>query len=186
MESCAKHGASMMKVELRDMEGVQIFNTDTFRDHRGEFERLADIKYLPTGVSFMQSSLSKNSSAGTLRGMHFQSKPSLEWKLLNCIAGEIFDVLVDVRKTSPTYGAHASIYLNALDNQTLLVPPGVAHGFLTLCDHSSVIYFMSDSYQPSLARKLKHDDRNIGITWPRPVEVISKEDSEASPWPLEY
>ena len=118
--------------------------------------------------------------------MHFQSKPSLEWKLLNCIVGEVFDVLVDVRKFSSTYGAHASIHLSANINQTLLVPPGVAHGFLTLCDYSSLIYFMSDSYQPSLARRLKFDDKSIGITWPRKVEVVSKEDLEASPWPLEY
>lgn len=175
-----------MKVSY--LNGVQLFDNSLFKDSRGSFQRIYDQNETSkiTEKVFIQSSLSRNTTEGTLRGLHFQRFPSKEWKLITCIRGRLLDVLVDIRQNSETYGQHIQTELAEDRPTSLLVPPGIAHGFQTLCDDTWVLYQMTDIYEPGLAGRLHFRDSNLDISWPRKVTVVSKEDEDASAWPVRY
>ena len=168
---------------------VRIIENDLFEDERGHFRRIFSSTE-EDGISspiFVQTSISYNRDKATLRGLHFQSRPSIEWKYVSCIQGSIFDVLVDVRPISPTFGEVQSIELSAKKPFSILIPPGVAHGFQTLVPESIVHYQMSDRYNPLFSRTLAWNDPDLDIKWPLYATTMSQKDrNEGSAWPVEY
>lgn len=150
-------------------------------DHRGFFARTFCMEEfasqgLPTRV--VQSSVSFNAKRGTLRGMHFQWPPSQEAKLVRCVRGRLFDVLLDLRPDSATYLQHQSILLDQDNRDAVFIPSGVAHGFQTLADSTEVLYDMTDSYAPDLADGVRWNDPAFGIRWPLEELIIAARDAE--------
>jgi len=125
----------------------------------------------------VQASISYNERRGTLRGMHFQWPPSREGKLVRCIRGRLFDVLLDLRPQSPTYLAHQSVVLDEESRDAVFIPPGVAHGFQTLVDRTEVLYQMCDFYAPDLGAGVRWNDPIFGIEWPLTEVVINDRDA---------
>jgi dTDP-4-dehydrorhamnose 3,5-epimerase len=123
-----------------------------------------------------QCSVSFNKRKGTLRGMHFQAAPNDETKLVRCTQGSIYDVIVDLRRASPTFKQWTALVLTAQNRNMAYVPKGCAHGFLTLEDETEVFYQISQLYDPEAARGVRWDDPAFGIEWPEAVEVISERD----------
>lgn len=118
--------------------------------------------------------------AGTLRGMHYQLPPHAEVKIARCTRGSAFDVVVDLREGSKSYGKWAGVWLSADDGALVYVPEGCAHGYLTLEDDTELVYMTSAAYAPASARGVRHDDTAFGIEWPSPARVISEADLR---WP---
>lgn len=140
---------------------------DEFRAH-GLIARLAQIN------------VSHNACRGTLRGMHYQQPPHEEVKVVSCTQGAIYDVVVDLRRDSPTYLAWDAVELTAENGRMLYVPAGCAHGFQTLTDDAQLLYLMSEFHSPAQARGVRHDDPALSIAWPLPVTCISDADRR---WP---
>jgi dTDP-4-dehydrorhamnose 3,5-epimerase len=152
-------------------------------DERGFFARTWCAEELAArGLrsAWVQSSISFNAKAGTLRGMHYQSPPHEEAKLVTCSAGAVFDVIIDLRAGSPTALEWFAIELTARNNTTLYVPEGFAHGFLTLEDETVVEYHMSEDYHAESARGVRWNDPAFGILWPSEPAVMSSRDREYS------
>lgn len=129
-----------------------------------------------------QASLSLNKLRGTVRGMHFQAHPHEEAKLVRCQAGAIFDVVLDLRKDSPTYKKWAGIELSAENRKMLYIPEGCAHGFQALTDGAEVFYLLSQGYAPQSTRGVRWDDPAFNIRWPAPVTCISERDLQHPNW----
>jgi dTDP-4-dehydrorhamnose 3,5-epimerase len=160
------------------MAGAYRVTPEPARDDRGSFTRLCCQRELAArGLAPVtaQASLSVNRAAGTLRGMHFQAPPREEAKLLWVLRGRLFDAIVDLRRDSPTFRQSFSVEL-AADDPGLYVPPGLAHGFLTLEDDTRVLYFVSEFYDPTRVRGFRHDDPAVAIPWPATPAVISARD----------
>lgn len=119
---------------------------------------------------------------GTLRGLHFQLSPRAEAKVIRCTRGAIYDVIVDLRPSSPTYCQWLAVELTADNHQMLYAPPGVAHGYQTLCDDTEITYLTSEFYAPDFARGVRYDDPLFRITWPVPVTAISDADQSWPPY----
>jgi dTDP-4-dehydrorhamnose 3,5-epimerase len=152
-------------------------------DERGRFARtFSAVEFAAHGLasSFVQTSLSTNRRRGTLRGLHWQETPHGEAKLVRCVRGRIYDLAVDVRPDSHIFRQHLGIELSAARGDALYLPPGVAHGFLTLEDDSEVHYAMDVAHEPGAARGARWDDPAFGIVLPALVEVISERDRD---WP---
>ena len=147
------------------------------RDERGSFTRIFCQKSLP--YTFVQYSLAETKKRGTLRGMHFQAEPNNEVKLIHCLSGRLFDVVIDLREELPTYGMHFSIELKP--GLGLIVPKGFAHGFLTLEDDCSLLYGCSAFFSPESRRGLLWNDPHLGIKWPFKPKLLSEADKQ---WPL--
>jgi len=157
-------------------------HAEPIRDERGWFARTFDAElFRAHGMdpAVVQSNVSANTRAGTLRGMHWQAEPHGEGKLVRCQRGAIFDVIVDLRPGSPTYCEWFGVELTADNGVQLFIPAGLAHGFQTLADDSEVHYQMTAAYVPDAARGVRWDDRAFGIAWPEPpggFRVISDKD----------
>jgi dTDP-4-dehydrorhamnose 3,5-epimerase len=123
-----------------------------------------------------QCNISFNEKAGTLRGVHYQTAPHEETKLVRCTRGVIYDVVVDIRRDSLTYLKWYAVELSAENRRMLFIPRGFAHGFQTLVDHSEVSYMMSEFYHPESARGLRWDDPALAIKWPLANPIISERD----------
>lgn len=132
-------------------------------------------------VDWVQDNHSLSIQAGTVRGLHFQAPPRAQAKLVRCGRGEIFDVAVDIRRGSPTYGCWAGYRLSAGNGVQLFIPAGFAHGFATLEPYSEIIYKCSDYYAPDAEGALRWDDPDIGIDWPVTDEVILSEKDSLAP-----
>lgn len=157
------------------------------RDNRGAFRKVFDAVSDDIPAEFRdltEVATSHNITAGTIRGMHWQEQPHGQTKVVWVATGRILDVLVDVRPDSSSYGRWVAVELSAEEPDSLLVPIGVAHGFQTLEQDSSVVYLMRGSYEPSSARTLRWDDPSVAIEWPRPVAVVSDSDRAGSAWPV--
>ena len=140
-----------------------------FGDHRGFFsETYSQLAYANLGIEavFVQDNHSLSAAVGTVRGLHFQVPPHAQAKLVRCGRGAIFDVAVDIRRGSPTYGRWAGFTLSAENGAQLYIPVGFAHGFATLEPDSEIIYKCSDYYAPETEGALRWDDPDIGIDWP--------------------
>ncbi len=149
------------------------------RDERGYFARSwCKHEFDEHGLNpnLVQCNLSANDRKGTLRGMHYQATPFAEAKLVQCIRGSIYDVVVDLRPDSPTFRDWIAVFLTAEKHNMLYVPEGCAHGFLTLEDRSEVFYQMSEFYHPEASRGVRWNDAAFRITWPADVRVISERD----------
>ncbi|EJN14439.1 dTDP-4-dehydrorhamnose 3,5-epimerase [Bradyrhizobium sp. YR681] len=147
-------------------------------DARGFFARLFDIEAfaargLPT--HFAQHSMSYNERAGTLRGLHYQAG-RLEAKLVRCVAGRAFDVIVDLRRSLPTYGQWCAVELVADRRNAVFIPAGCAHGFQTLADRTELTYQIDVAYDPQGAAGIRWDDPSLAIAWPLPDPILSARD----------
>lgn len=125
----------------------------------------------------VQASISYNERCGTIRGMHFQWPPSREDKLVRCVRGRLFDVLLDLRPDSPSYLAHQSVVLDEESRDAVFIPHGVAHGFQTLADRTEVLYQMSDFFAPDLGSGVRWNDAAFGIEWPLSEIIINERDA---------
>lgn len=169
-----------MKIAPTRIPGVMLIEAEGQVDGRGLFARTYDAATfaaagLPT--DWPQCNTSWNVRRGTLRGMHYQADPKPEPKLVRCTCGAVFDVAVDLRPDSATYCGWVGVELTADARDALYVPPGCAHGFLTLEDGSEVFYQMGESYAPELARGVRWDDPAFGIEWPFAPAVIGERDA---------
>lgn len=154
------------------------------QDSRGFFERTyCEREFEKHGIDaeFVQHSRSLSRNKGTVRGMHFQKEPYAEAKVVSCNKGAIADVIVDLRRGSPTFRQWQAFELSAVNRHQLFVPTGFAHGFQTLQDDSEVGYLISNFYQPDASSGVRHDDPALAIKWPLPISVISDRDLS---WPL--
>ena len=148
-------------------------------DHRGFFTRTyCEREFAAQGLNtcWPQCNLTMTRNRGMIRGMHYQADPKPEIKLIRCSAGAIFDVLVDVRPDSPTYGKWEGFELSGQNHRMLYVPGGFAHGFQCLTDNCEVFYQMSEFHHPDLARGVRWSDPKIAISWPLPSAGVSERD----------
>ena len=158
-----------MKVTPLKIPEVKLIEPDVFEDERGFFyESFNQKKFneaIGENITFVQDNHSK-SSKGVLRGLHYQDPPYAQGKLIRIVAGEVFDVVVDIRKGSPTYGQWVGEILSAINKKQLWIPEGFAHGFLVLSDEAEIIYKTTEFYSPEHEHCLKYNDKKINITWP--------------------
>jgi dTDP-4-dehydrorhamnose 3,5-epimerase len=169
-----------MHIHLATLPPARIIDPVPIHDARGFFARLFDEDLFDqAGLPnrFMQTSLSRNPQRGTLRGLHYQSAPSDEGKLVRCVRGAIYDVIVDLRAGSPTFRQWSATELEPDKACAIYVPPGFAHGFQTLCNDSDVFYQITTPHRPERACGVRWNDPAIGVTWPLPVTLISERDA---------
>jgi len=169
-----------MKVEKTKLDGVLLVTPQVFGDDRGFFmETYNREKALESGLpgEFVQDNHSK-SSKGVLRGLHYQS-PNWQGKLVRTVQGEIYDVAVDIRAGSPSFGEWVGVYLNDENKQQLYVPPGYAHGFCVTSDTAEVVYKCTALYEPSEEGSVLWNDPDIGINWPVENPSLSEKDRDA-------
>jgi dTDP-4-dehydrorhamnose 3,5-epimerase len=165
------------------LPGVLEIHIEPHTDDRGFFARSwCQKEFEAHGLNsrLVQCNVSFNMRKGTLRGMHFQTTPHAETKVVRCTQGAIYDVVLDLRPSSPVYRNWVAIVLSSANRHMVYVPEGCAHGFLTLEDETEVSYQMSEFYNEESARGVRWNDPAFGITWPEKVEVISLRD-EAYP-----
>jgi dTDP-4-dehydrorhamnose 3,5-epimerase len=162
------------------IDGVWLVKLERRLDERGYFARTwCRDEFLSHGLNagLVQCSLAYNCHEGTLRGMHLQKAPYGECKLVRCIKGSIYDVVIDLRPNSPTHRRHLAVELDTLTLDALYVPEGCAHGYLTLTDDTEVMYQMSTPYAPDYATGIRWNDPAFSIPWPTAVRVISPRDA---------
>lgn len=163
------------------ISGVFEIELDRKPDERGFFARTwCREEFGEHGLNpeLAQCSISYNAKKGTLRGMHFQSAPHTEAKLVRCTQGSIFDVAIDLRPSSPTYTQWVGSNLSAENRNMLYIPEGCAHGFLTLEDHAEVLYFISEFYHPESSHGFRWNDPSFGVKWPGDPLVMSDRDRQ--------
>ena len=166
------------------IRGAWIIDPAPHADERGRFFRAwcAD-EFSAHGIAFdpVQGNMAASRRAGTLRGMHYQLAPHLEAKLMRCTRGAVFDVLVDLRPGSATYGRWVGADLTAENGRMLYIPPLCAHGYQTLVDDAEIYYLASARYAPESVRGLRYDDPTVAIRWPLGRVALSEQDTS---WPL--
>jgi len=168
-----------MRFAATELPGVLRVSQERIVDARGFFARLhSPDEFAAAGAPFapVQTSLSRNDAAFTLRGLHFQAPPHAEAKLVRVTRGAIYDVVVDLRRDSPQFKRWIGATLSADNGEALLIPAGCAHGFLTLEDATDVLYQIDRAYVPGHAQGLRYDDPALGIVWPASPRVVSAAD----------
>ncbi|MAK26732.1 MAG: dTDP-4-dehydrorhamnose 3,5-epimerase [Euryarchaeota archaeon] len=168
----------MRAIETK-LEGVFILEPTVFGDHRGFFmESYTKHKFDSLGLEFdmIQDNHSLSSEVGTIRGLHYQTKPMDLTKIVRCVRGEIFDVVVDIRKGSPTFGEWVSEILTAENKKQIVVPRGFAHGICTLTPNTEIIYKVDQYYSPDHDHGIIWNDPSIGIEWPVSNPILSEKD----------
>jgi len=172
-----------MQIDPLGLPGLCVLTPARFGDARGYFSeswnrtRISEAGF---DVDFVQDNHSLSAAANTVRGLHFQAPPHAQAKLVRCGRGVLFDVAVDIRKGSPTYGQWAGVELSAENGKQLLIPGGFAHGFATRAPDTEIIYKCSDYYAPECEGAIRFDDADIGIDWGLTGEaILSGKDSEA-------
>lgn len=161
------------------LPGVFEIQVEPRVDDRGFFARLwcqKEFEAKGLNAKLVQCSISVNTSKGTLRGMHFQAHPHEETKLVRCSKGAIYDVVLDLRPSSPRFRDWFAVVLTAGNRKAVYIPEGCAHGFMTLEDDTEVLYLMTEFYHAESARGVRWNDPAFEITWPGAVEVISERD----------
>jgi dTDP-4-dehydrorhamnose 3,5-epimerase len=172
-----------MQFRTTKLDGPWLIGLQPALDGRGYFARtFCGEEFAARGleIHFPQHSISYSAQKGTLRGMHYQRRPHAEVKLLRCLRGTIWDVIVDIRPKSPTFRCWQGFELSDSNQLQLYVPKGFAHGFQTLTENAEVSYLISESYAPSAASGIRYNDPNLGIPWPLSVSAISDKDLS---WP---
>jgi dTDP-4-dehydrorhamnose 3,5-epimerase len=172
----------MLTVVPTSIEAVKIITPKSFQDSRGVFcETYNHQRFFEHGVEldFVQDNQSSSVEIGTIRGLHFQSNPAAQDKLVRVLRGSIFDVAVDLRRTSPTYGKWVAEKLSADNGKQLLVPVGFAHGFCTLEPDTHVLYKVTAYYSPANDLGIAWDDPDLAIDWPIPPgkAILSEKDT---------
>ncbi|MGV6875741.1 dTDP-4-dehydrorhamnose 3,5-epimerase [Pseudochelatococcus sp. B33] len=173
-----------MQIETTELNGIIIVTPRRFKDARGFFSETWNRKRLAEAgvdIDFVQDNHSVSAKKGTVRGLHFQSPPHAQAKLVRCGRGALFDVAVDIRKNSSTYGKWVGVELSAENGRQLLIPAGFLHGFITRTDDTEIIYKCSDYYAPESEGAVRWNDPAIGIGWNIEPEaaIVSDKDAEA-------
>ena len=171
-------------IKPTDLSGILIISPRRFGDDRGFFcetwsaSGLADYGI---NTTFVQDNQSLSSTVGTIRGLHYQSPPHAQDKLVRCGRGALLDVAVDIRKGSPTYGEWVAVELSAENGKQLLIPKGFLHGFVTLEPDTEILYKCSDYYAPECDGAIRFDDPDIGVDWGISADqaVLSEKDASA-------
>lgn len=168
-----------MIVQNTSIDGVVALGSQVHRDQRGTtrrvFERLA-LDQAGIGADWGYALASDNPASGTLRGLHLQQPPWTETKVVTCVHGRVFDVAVDLRPGSSTFGQHLSMEMAAGQEWSVVIPPGVAHGFLTLCPDSVVLYVIAGEHMTEAETGVNWSDPELGIPWPIPPVTVSLRD----------
>ena len=170
-----------MNIEELALPGVYVFEPKRFGDDRGFFSETFSMRAfneVVPGLTFVQDNHSLSRDKGVIRGMHFQTPPDAQGKLVRVTAGKVLDVIVDIRKGSPTYGEHVGVELSADNWKQLWVPPGFAHAFCTLEDSTEFLYKVTDFYAPQSDAGIAFDDPDLGIDWPIDTKaaILSEKD----------
>jgi dTDP-4-dehydrorhamnose 3,5-epimerase len=176
---------STLRFEPTELAGVLAITFERVSDERGWFARVYDEDVFAARelcTAFPHHGQARNTVRGTIRGLHWQSDPYAEIKVIRCTAGAAFDVLVDVREESATYGKWAAFELRAEIAGGLYVPAGIAHGYQTLEDATELQYLLSERYRPDAARGIAYDSRELAIAWPQAPTVISDRDRALPPF----
>lgn len=166
------------------IKGLYVIEPEVKTDERGYFARtFCQEELQKNGLSFniVQMNRSLTKKKGTIRGMHFQKEPKAEGKIVSCLRGAVYDVAVDLRPGSPTYGQWVAVELTADNRLMFYIPKSFAHGFQALTDDCELQYLMSEFYSPEQASGVRWDDPFFKIEWPLPVSFISEKDRN---WPL--
>ena len=172
-----------MRFHQTELPGAWLIEVEPIFDDRGFFARtFCAQEYAERGLTarFVQNSTSHSVTKGTLRGMHFQRAPHAEVKVISCLRGAIWDVIIDLRPESPTRCRWQGFELTPGNHRQLYVPEGFAHGFQTLRDDTQVGYLISAFYMPQAASGVRYDDPVFAIDWPLPIAAISEKDRT---WP---
>ncbi len=172
-----------MQVLPTPLAGAFVVEPEPHEDARGFFARtFCAREFGERGLAstFVQCSVSFNHKRGTLRGLHYQALPAAEVKLVRCTSGAIYDVIVDLRRNSPTYLQHFGVELTARNRRALYVPQMFAHGLQTLADETEVFYQINEFHAPDKAAGMRYDDPKLNIQWPLPVGTMSEKDLK---WP---
>jgi len=170
-----------MKILKKELEGVFEIILEPIIDQRGYFMRVYDNnKFKEKGINFewVQENHSRSEKKGVIRGLHFQFPPFAETKLIRCIKGSIFDVFVDLRKNSPTFGQWDSVILSEENKKMILIPRGFAHGFCTLTDGCEVIYKVDNYFAPDYEGGIIWNDSSLKIDWPCENPTLSDKDKK--------
>jgi dTDP-4-dehydrorhamnose 3,5-epimerase len=173
-----------MRIVETELPGVFVVEPDVHHDERGLFARTYShdiFRAHGLHTDWVQCNVSRNTRRGTLRGMHFQWPPHGEIKLVRCVKGAIFDVAVDIRRDSPTFGRWFGTTLDGDSAKALYIPVGFAHGFQSLTDDSEVFYQMSTGYRPDHTGGLRWDDPTVGIVWPLGQPAVISARDQALP-----
>ena len=164
-----------MRMEELSIPAVRLLTPEVHRDERGFFSESYSRKTLAQvgiDLKFVQDNHSLSTERGTVRGLHFQTPPFAQDKLVRVVRGSVFDVAVDLRSSSPTYGKHVSVILSVDEWNQVLVPTGFAHGFMTLEPNTEVVYKVSNYYAPTYDKGLLWNDPALGIYWPIPEDEV--------------
>ncbi len=170
-----------MKLAPTGLPGAFLIDIEPRRDERGFFARTycaATLEAHGLVACGRQWSLSQNVRRGTTRGLHYQADPHGETKIVRCVRGAVFDVIVDIRPGSPTFGQHVAVELTAESYRALYIPAGFAHGFQTLADDSELLYAITPDYVAEAARGVRWNDPALGIAWPLAPTVLSERDAQ--------
>jgi dTDP-4-dehydrorhamnose 3,5-epimerase len=168
-----------MTFEETKLKGAYIVSLNMLSDDRGLFARTfckKEFKQINHRKEFVQMNHSWNKHKGTIRGMHYQIPPFQEVKLIRCIKGKVLDVIIDLRKYSPTFLQHVSVELSADNKKMIYVPEDFAHGFQALEDDTELIYHHTEYYMPDADRGLRYDDPALNIKWSLPPVMVSDKD----------
>lgn len=162
------------------LKGAFTIDVEPFQDSRGFFTRtFCDMEFGAQNLvtNFVQANHSGTQGKGVIRGMHFQRRPFCEVKLVKCVQGSVFDVIIDVRAGSPTFLQWYGAELSAENKRMMYVPAGFAHGFQTLTDYSEITYMVSSFYNKESEAGVKYNDAKVNIEWPLPVSLVSDKDN---------
>lgn len=180
----------MLEIEKTGLPGVVVFTPKRFGDHRGFFaetwnaQRMAEKGY---ALDFVQDNHSISAQANTVRGLHYQAPPRAQDKLVRCGRGALYDVAVDIRSGSPTFGKWVGVELTPENGKQLLVPKGFLHGFVTRVPDTEIIYKCTDYYAPECDGGVRFDDPDIGIDWGLgPASIVLSDKDENAPYMKDF
>ena len=178
-----KYGNFMHNLIISDLsiKGLKKISKSKIHDDRGFFSKIYSKEVLLNigfGDNILQINHTYTNYVGTIRGLHYQMQPFSETKIITCLKGEIFDVIVDLRIKSPTYLKWQSIILSEQNNDSILIPKGFAHGFQTLCNDCELLYLHDMPYRNDFENGIKFDDSTISINWPIEISNISERDKK--------
>jgi dTDP-4-dehydrorhamnose 3,5-epimerase len=168
-----------MQFSKTKLPGVWLIELELRQDDRGFLARtFCEKEFTAQGLNthWPQCNLTSTKKRGMIRGLHYQADPKPEVKLIRCSAGAVYDVVVDIRNDSPTFGKWEAFELNGQNRRMLYVPGGVAHGFQCLTDNCELFYHMSESYYPELARGIRWNDPDVAVQWPISSPTLSERD----------
>lgn len=168
-----------MRFHTLPLEGAYVIEPEPFQDDRGLFARIfcqRELREIGQTKAIVQINHSVTVEKGTIRGMHFQYPPRAEIKMVKCLNGSVFDVMVDLRNSSPTFGKWYGEVLSPDNMKMMYIPEGFAHGFQTLVENAELLYLHTEFYDPKYEGGVAFDDPDMGIDWPLPAAVISAKD----------